>query len=247
MEVTFDNRGNVLNAKLHTTVDDTVIYTLETTYGFRGRRTTVLKDCNPAPGRSATVGTINWREKIIEVNGMKKKVGDVKKRKGNYFRNARFWQWGSERKEYEIKYKNDEWRATSVEGDEPSIDRNHKKEKENSKVKATTEAIDEPSRTQLAESSIPASDLSVLSNDGSTTLDSEKSSNSHEGEQEQMEGLVGHFQVPFRPHLFTKSKPPVLKLSRVALLEDEVFLILVFIYSEAKRQDRTNTSVSSEG
>jgi hypothetical protein len=45
--------------------------------------------------------------------------------------------------------------------------------------------------------------------------------------------------VPFRPHLFSKSKPAVIHLTSTALAEDEVFLLLVFIYEEVKRQDKT--------
>ncbi|KAJ8092399.1 hypothetical protein AAF712_011066 [Marasmius tenuissimus] len=67
MEVTFDNKSDVLSAKLHTTLD-AVIYTLETTYVF----------C-PSSGTS-TIGAINRREKTIEVNDVRKKVGDLKKR-----------------------------------------------------------------------------------------------------------------------------------------------------------------------
>jgi len=48
--------------------------------------------------------------------------------------------------------------------------------------------------------------------------------------------------VPFRPQLFGKEKPVVLNLSRVALARDEVFLILVFIYGETKRQEKMNSS-----
>jgi hypothetical protein len=44
--------------------------------------------------------------------------------------------------------------------------------------------------------------------------------------------------VPYRPHLFGKQRPVVLELSRMALLKDEVFLILAMIYSEAKRQEK---------
>jgi hypothetical protein len=44
--------------------------------------------------------------------------------------------------------------------------------------------------------------------------------------------------VPFRPQLFGKPKPVVLNLSRVALAKDEVFLMLVFIYNETKRQEK---------
>lgn len=46
------------------------------------------------------------------------------------------------------------------------------------------------------------------------------------------------FSVPFRPQLFGKAKPVVLNLSRVALARDEVFLMLVFIYNETKRQEK---------
>ncbi|KAK1223123.1 hypothetical protein PQX77_014010 [Marasmius sp. AFHP31] len=114
MGVIFDNKSNVLFAKRHTTLDDAVIYTLETTYGFRGRRITILKDSNPAftgsSSGSSTVGAIDWREKTIEVNGVRKKVGDLKKRKGRggVFRNARYWQWAAERKEYEVKFKDEQ-------------------------------------------------------------------------------------------------------------------------------------------
>jgi len=53
---------------------------------------------------------------------------------------------------------------------------------------------------------------------------------------------VASFTVPFRPKLFGKLKPPALHLTRTALAKDEVFLILVLIYSEARRQDRMNSS-----
>lgn len=44
--------------------------------------------------------------------------------------------------------------------------------------------------------------------------------------------------VPFRPKLFGKPKPVMLNLSRVALARDEVFLMLIFIYNETKRQEK---------
>jgi len=58
---------------------------------------------------------------------------------------------------------------------------------------------------------------------------------------------AAEFSVPFRPHLFTKPEPSTLHLTQMALEEDEVFLILVFIYSEVKRQDKTNSSSSNGG
>ncbi|KAF9043898.1 hypothetical protein BJ165DRAFT_1478586 [Panaeolus papilionaceus] len=54
--------------------------------------------------------------------------------------------------------------------------------------------------------------------------------------------LAGLFTVPYRPKLFGPTKPVTLKLSRKALLNDEVFLILAVVYSEAKRGDKSNGS-----
>ncbi|ESK83493.1 hypothetical protein Moror_4878 [Moniliophthora roreri MCA 2997] len=237
MEVVFDNKSNVLNAKLHTMLDDAVIYTLETNYGFRGRRFTLLRDTNPLPGRrqstagsatGVTVGAINWREKTMEVNGVRKKIADLKRRKGNYFSNTRCWQWSTERKEYELKYKDDEWKATFSQS-------------ENS---AMTNKGKEPSKKEEKHSSDSTSPSDPSNGDGSTTLDPMESI---DGPEQDDGGLIGRFQVPFRPHLFTKSKPPKLRIKRAGLTEDEVFLILIFIYSEVKRQDQTNSSVTSEG
>lgn len=51
--------------------------------------------------------------------------------------------------------------------------------------------------------------------------------------------IAARFSVPSRPHLFTKPEPSMLHLTKTALEEDEVFLIMVFIFSEVKRQDKT--------
>jgi hypothetical protein len=51
--------------------------------------------------------------------------------------------------------------------------------------------------------------------------------------------VAAEFFVPFRPHLFSKPEPSKLLLAKTALEQDEVFLLLVFIYSEVKRQDST--------
>lgn len=57
---------------------------------------------------------------------------------------------------------------------------------------------------------------------------------------------IASFTVPFRPKLFGKLKPPALHLTRTALAKDEVFLVLVLIYSEARRQDRMVRGISSD-
>jgi hypothetical protein len=50
--------------------------------------------------------------------------------------------------------------------------------------------------------------------------------------------IAATMSVPFRPHLFTKMEPVILNITETALLDDEIFLLLVFVYSEAKRQEQ---------
>ncbi|KAG6825814.1 hypothetical protein H0H93_000274, partial [Arthromyces matolae] len=62
--------------------------------------------------------------------------------------------------------------------------------------------------------------------------------------------IAARLLVACRPHLFTfftKPTPPALHLTKTALEADEVFLILVFLYEEIKRQDRTNSSSANGG
>ena len=42
--------------------------------------------------------------------------------------------------------------------------------------------------------------------------------------------LVATFYIPSHPKLFGKLKPSILQMEPKALLEDEVFLLLVFAY-----------------
>ncbi|KAF7360430.1 hypothetical protein MVEN_00773100 [Mycena venus] len=173
MEATFDNKTNVLNARIRAVHDNSVIYTLRTSFGYRGRKDTLLLDENPVPGTAtATVGAIHWQEKTLEISGHRKSCAELKRRAGRFFNRTRHWRWGADRKEYEVVYEREEWKAT--------LDHNM--------------------------------------------------------------CIAGRFSVPFRPHLFSKSQPPLVHLTKRALEEDEVFLILVFIYCEARRQDKTNSS-----
>ncbi|KAJ6612655.1 hypothetical protein B0H10DRAFT_2051367 [Mycena sp. CBHHK59/15] len=169
MEATFDNKTNVLNARIRAVHDNSVIYSLRTTFGFRGRKDTILVDENPAPGATTIVGAIHWQEKTLEIFGHKKSWSELKRFAGSFYNRTRHWRWSLDRKEYEILYEEEEWKAT--------LDHNM--------------------------------------------------------------SIAGRFSVPCRPHLFSKSKPVVLHLTKTALAEDEVFLILVFIYSQARRQDKT--------
>ncbi|KAJ7779742.1 hypothetical protein B0H16DRAFT_724797 [Mycena metata] len=174
MEAFFDNKTNIISARICAALDQAVIYSVESKLEFQGRVRTVLRDENPLPGETSSkiVGAINWKDKSFEVHGVRRKYDELRRKTGTLFNKSKYWRWSATRKEYELSYTHEEWKATIE--------------------------------------------------DGKT--------------------IAGRFCVPFRPHLFSKSKPAVLHLTSTALAEDEVFLILVFIYEEVKRQDKTNTS-----
>ncbi|KAF7312472.1 hypothetical protein MIND_00260800 [Mycena indigotica] len=174
MEAYFDNKTNIVNARVCAVLDQAVMYTVETKFEFKGRFRTILRDENPVPGANAVVGAINWRDKSIEVLGHRQKLEEVRRKTGSLFNKQKFWRWAPARKEYELVYTHEEWKATIE--------------------------------------------------DGKT--------------------IAGRFCIPFRPHLFHKSERPVVHLTSTALAEDEVFLLLVFLYEEVRRQDKTNTSIS---
>ncbi|KAJ6449399.1 hypothetical protein C8R47DRAFT_1171711 [Mycena vitilis] len=186
MEAYFDNKTNITNARIRTVRDDAPMYAVQTSFAFQGRVRTVLRDENPLLPASSTdsgaviVGAINWKERTLEVRGQRRKYEEVRRKEGGLWRKTRFWCWGKERKEYEVAYTHEEWKATLP----PSPD-------------------DDPKAPPT---------------------------------------VAARFTVPARPHLFTKSAPAVVHLTPDALAEDEVFLLLVFIYEEVKRQERTNTA-----
>ncbi|PFH49398.1 hypothetical protein AMATHDRAFT_147696 [Amanita thiersii Skay4041] len=177
MEATFDNRTNVLSANIRTAHDDSVIYSIKTTFGLWGRKlVTVLKDANPLPDEPVIVGAINWKDHYFEIHGHRRSLSSLKRTSGKFLRKSRYWRWSPERKEYEIKFHKDEWQVSS-----------------------SSESEDTP--------------------------------------------VVGRLSVPFRPHLVRKCKPAALELKRTALIQDEVFLILLLIYLEAKRQEQAVSSI----
>ncbi|KJA28853.1 hypothetical protein HYPSUDRAFT_33249 [Hypholoma sublateritium FD-334 SS-4] len=112
MEAIFDNKANVLNAKLHTTHDSSVIYTISTDQTLFGRTYTYVKDTNPALGGGSTiVGVINWEKKTFEIQGHRRPVNDIR-RKATGFRNkSRFWKWSEGREEYDIVHQEEGWEA----------------------------------------------------------------------------------------------------------------------------------------
>ncbi|KAK6988194.1 hypothetical protein R3P38DRAFT_3445070 [Favolaschia claudopus] len=75
MEAFFDNKTNILNARICAKLDGSEMYTVETKFDFHGRIQTILRDRNPVLSGSSSVGVgaINWKEKIFEVKGQKSK------------------------------------------------------------------------------------------------------------------------------------------------------------------------------
>jgi hypothetical protein len=96
MEATFNNKNNVLNATVLNTHDSSPLYSLKTSFtSIRGAKVlTTLRDQNPPLVRDGDnphpiVGAIHWKEKWIEVRGEKRKIEQVKTKKG-----ALFWKYG---------------------------------------------------------------------------------------------------------------------------------------------------------
>lgn len=132
MEVVFDNKTNVLNAKLHTTHDDSVIYSITTDETIFSRTYTYVKDTNPGPGGGmTTVGVINWSKKTFEVNGQRKAIDDIRRKPGGFrnkwvfarrsccgmeelmetwrTRRSRYWKWTGDREEYDVVHQEEGW------------------------------------------------------------------------------------------------------------------------------------------
>lgn len=86
MEAIFDNNANVLNAQLHASHDNSVIYAISTSQTLWGRTYTYLRDTNPAMGGdSAIVGAINWKKKTFEIQGQRKLIRDIRRKPKGLF------------------------------------------------------------------------------------------------------------------------------------------------------------------
>ncbi|KAG6899582.1 hypothetical protein C0993_008956 [Termitomyces sp. T159_Od127] len=135
METYFDNKGNILNACIRSTRDKSALYTLKTTFGLRGRKVTILLDENPPPGRTSHVASLFWKDKSFDILGQRKTLSEVRRTQGGFFKKyvtycgfvvgdecslalrTRHWRWMAERKEYELRYDDDEgWKVTITPG-----------------------------------------------------------------------------------------------------------------------------------
>lgn len=108
MQVSLSNKLNVLCTKLHSVIDDSVIYTVNTDESFWRREYTYLRDTGPTLGLSssnsgsgfggrfsyfntlgsgtngakggAIVGMINWRKRTFEIQGVRKRIDDIRRK-----------------------------------------------------------------------------------------------------------------------------------------------------------------------
>ena len=86
MEAYFDNKGNILNARICIRRDQSAIYTLKTNFGLRGRKVTMLWDENPPLGKSALVALILWKEKAFEIFGQRKAISEIRRTEGGFLK-----------------------------------------------------------------------------------------------------------------------------------------------------------------
>jgi len=56
------------------------------------------------------------------------------------------------------------------------------------------------------------------------------------------DNTLAQFSAPNRPRLFGKTDPPTFSTEKTLHTDEEVFLILLFIYNEVKRQDVSGTA-----
>ncbi|KAJ7617137.1 hypothetical protein FB45DRAFT_933501 [Roridomyces roridus] len=120
MEAFFDNKTNIISARICAVLDEAVMYSLQTQFSgaFQDRVRTVVRDENAvgAAGTRPIVAAINWKDKTFEINGQKRPCSELKRSVGPLFNKRKFWRWSEERKEYEISYTHEEWKVTIEDG-----------------------------------------------------------------------------------------------------------------------------------
>ncbi|KAI5900578.1 uncharacterized protein SCHCODRAFT_02608274 [Schizophyllum commune H4-8] len=95
-----------------------IIYTTQSLKGFRGRKVTSLIGGGALSGSSTAHTTppasIQWRKRLVDINGQVKHVEMLKRRSRGWFSSARLWQWGD--MSYELHFSSGEWTARSSDG-----------------------------------------------------------------------------------------------------------------------------------
>ncbi|KAH9485877.1 hypothetical protein JR316_0002792 [Psilocybe cubensis] len=115
MEAIFDNKANVLDAKIRTAHDNSVIYSISTDQTTWSKTYTYVRDMNPA-GREdpIVVGIINWDKKTFEVNGHRKTLKEIRRKPRRFSLRSKLWKWSEDREEYAIVHREEGWQAMST-------------------------------------------------------------------------------------------------------------------------------------
>lgn len=107
MDAFFD-APNICNAHLCAASDNTILYTLHTTYSTLGSRPkrTRLEYPAPPPPRGAPLppaaGEIDWRARTIALAGTVRPIDALKRHSGGFFSSTRAWRWAANMREYDI-------------------------------------------------------------------------------------------------------------------------------------------------
>ncbi|KAL1691343.1 hypothetical protein GGG16DRAFT_124990 [Schizophyllum commune] len=94
-----------------------IIYTTQSLKGFRGRKVTSLIGGGALNGSSTAhtpPASIQWRKRLIDINGQVMHVDSLKRRSRGWFSSARLWQWGA--MSHELHFSSGEWTARSSDG-----------------------------------------------------------------------------------------------------------------------------------
>lgn len=104
------SKQDILNTDLHhDPAGRSTSYRIDTTTGFRGRKTTTLVPT----GRSSShriPAAIHWRERTFEMGGVKHDWSTLKHNTGGIFSSSREWRWS--RKSYTVKFHHAIWTAS---------------------------------------------------------------------------------------------------------------------------------------
>ncbi|PPR01042.1 hypothetical protein CVT24_000576 [Panaeolus cyanescens] len=300
MELTFNNKANVLSAQLLTTHDHSPIYVITTETSLWGRTYTYLRDVNPAfhagslqPQRhnrnansasgkkggakkgkggaeaigekaqsqayqtslsppsyrvgrhqGTIVGMINWKNKTMDVGGQRRKLVEVRRKEGGGW-GVGLMQWSKE------KVKGLGMCFGLAEKEKKAVNEGEVVEQENAWE------TKEKHRWSASTDNTEGDALGGADNDGTRDFWARRKRRLWQWASDRTEYCIEHedegwristttsprrttgiFIVPYRPKLFGPMRPVTLKLTREALVKDEVFLILALVYEETMRGDR---------
>ncbi|GLB38118.1 hypothetical protein LshimejAT787_0411690 [Lyophyllum shimeji] len=117
---TFSSK-DILNSELHCAAAGRppVSYTIHTTTGFLGRKTTSLVLFAGSTSRyQGATAAIHWKKHTFEIGGVSRDWADLKQHAGGIFSRKRIWRWSGQ--SYTVKFHYPIWTATSNSAQRPT-------------------------------------------------------------------------------------------------------------------------------